>query len=93
MIDTPKAPSKLVGNLSEGKRYEWHERVQFKPRNSFVRVILRDLALGCDRHRRAHHAPHLKFSSSVYDFPCSAPALYVTGCVNALKQRDGKRRE
>jgi hypothetical protein len=33
-----KAPSKLVDDLSEGKRYEWHERVQFKLRNGFVRV-------------------------------------------------------
>jgi Amidase len=32
--------------------------VQFNPRNSFVKVTLRDLALGRDRHRRAYQAPH-----------------------------------
>jgi hypothetical protein len=33
------------------------------------------------------------FSSSVHEFLCSAPALDVTGYVNALKQRDAVRRE
>src|SRR6201982_2750783 len=42
-MDWQRRRRKLVEDLSEGKRHEWHEGVQFKPRNSFVRVAGRNV--------------------------------------------------